>query len=233
MGIADEREIVVLPPTGTLALVDLMGGDLSVVGAARVSTGKDPEHASKGEELDRKLIRFLMANGHGTPFEHAVFQFYVKTPIFVAREWFRHRVGSFNEQSGRYATYKAEFYVPDHVRGPHPDNKQMSVRLVDEAKTSDVQDYMRRIYDQAFEAYGDMMYDGIAREMARMVLPVSLYTSFWWTVNARSLMNFLMLRANERAQWEIQQYAEAVEGTFAGAMPLTYAAWIDADRRAP
>lgn len=216
---------------GEVRLVDHMAADLKVVGAARISTGKGPEDASKGPESDEKLIRFLMSNGHGTPFEHAVFQFYVKAPIFVAREWFRHRIGSFNEQSGRYGTYKPEFYVPDHVRVPDPANKQQSVRahgnetllttLIDENNQA------------CFSLYDQLLKAGVAREMARMVLPVNLYTSFWWTVNARSLMNFLMLRNDARAQWEIQQYADAVETIFTEAMPMTRWAFIDNERKAP
>lgn len=225
--------IVVLPPYGTISLIDRMGGDLSVVGAARVSTGKDPEHSSKGPEFDERLIRFLMENGHGTPFEHAVFQFYVKAPIFVAREWFRHRIGSFNEQSGRYGTYEPEFYLPEQARVPDEGNKQRSHILPGNEIAAHMQRQMREAFEHSYRTYKDMLTDGLAREMARMVLPVSLYTSWWWTVNCRSLLNFLMLRADERAQWEIRMYAEVIEGVLKGAMPMTYAAWIAAGRRAP
>lgn len=218
---------------GSLELVDDMASDLKVVGAARVSTGKDPEHASKGVESDEKLIRFLMANGHGTPFEHAVFQFYVKAPIFVAREWFRHRIGSFNEQSGRYGQYEPEFYVPDHVRVPDPTNKQQSVRQTDDSLSYDVTEHLRFSYQRDFATYKHLLRDGVAREMARMVLPVSLYTSFWWTVNARALLNFIMLRDSDRAQWEIAEYAQILGGIVKGRMPLTWAAFEAAGRKAP
>jgi thymidylate synthase (FAD) len=205
---------------------------------ARVSTGKRPEDAfpsSKGEAADTGLIRFLMQNGHGTPFEHAVFQLFVKAPIFVVREWQRHRMASYNEQSGRYSEFHPEFYVPDHVRTPDPVNKQSSIKneTIDQAMRDAIRFSLKGTAELAFDSYRQMLDNGVAREMARMILPLSTYTSFWFTVNARSLMNFMELRNAPAAQWEIQQYAAAVEGTFAGAMPLTYAAWIDADRRAP
>lgn len=211
-----------------------MASDLKVVGAARISVGKDPEHASKGVESDEKLIRFLMSNGHGTPFEHAVFQFYVKAPIFVAREWFRHRMGSFNEQSGRYGEYQPEFYIPDHVRVADPANKQQSIRAPkDQYHKNFMYNELADDYAYAFEAYERLLASGVAREMARMVLPVSLYTSFWWTVNARSLLNFIMLRADDRAQFEIREYAQIISGMFKARMPLTWAAFESNGRKAP
>lgn len=221
---------------GEVLLVDHMASDQKVTGAARVSTGKGPEYTSKGPEADEKLIRFLMSNGHGTPFEHAVFQFFVKAPIFVVREWQRHRIGSFNEQSGRYSELKPEFYVPDHVRVPDPVNKQSSIRLDDPdnmAGLGGVQEQIRRSSTEAFIEYRAMLDTGVSREMARMVLPVNTYTSMWWTVNARSLLNFLMLRNAPAAQLEIREYAAAIEAMFAEVMPVTHVAFVDADRRAP
>lgn len=213
---------------GSVVLVDHMASDAKVVGAARVSTGKDPAVASKGPAGDAKLIAYLMEHGHGTPFEHAVFQFYVKAPIFVVREWQRHRMASYNEQSGRYTEFQPEFYVPDHVRGPDPANKQSSVRIADRGLIA-----AQRSAEASFGEYKAMLDYGVAREMARIVLPLSLYTSFWFTVNARSLMNFLALRNHPAAQWEIQQYAQIIEGMFAKAMPLTRAAFMAVGRVAP
>ena len=213
---------------GLVLLVDHMASDVKVVGAARVSTGKTPEESSKGPEGDAKLIEFLMAHHHGTPFEHAVFQFYVKAPIFVVREWQRHRMASYNEQSGRYAEFQPEFYQPDHTRGTDPKNKQSSVRTGDRAPLG-----LKRMAEAAYAEYRAMLDAGIAREMARIVLPLSLYTSFWFTVNARSLMNFLALRNAPAAQWEIQQYAVAIEALFGEVMPLTYAAFVKSGRVAP
>lgn len=225
---------------GLVTLVDHMASDLKVTGAARVSTGKGPEYTSKGPEADVRLIHYLMTHGHGTPFEHAVFQFFVKAPIFVIREHQRHRIGSYNEQSGRYSEFQAEFYVPDHVRVPDPDNKQGAIRYEEHPDDPTGGGWDARIlegialsHDAAFGQYQHMLDQGVAREMARIVLPLSLYSSYWWTVNARSLMNFLMLRNADAAQWEIRQFAIAIEAMFAEIMPLTHAAFIDHGRVAP
>jgi thymidylate synthase (FAD) len=221
---------------GMVQLRGVLGGDHSVVGAARVSTKHGPDTASKGEESDAKLIRYLMTHGHGTPFEHCVFQWYVKAPIFVVREWQRHRMASFNEMSGRYAEFEPEFYMPQLPRVPDPGNKQSSVVPDDPNNIlrDNVWAAFEHVYAAAWEEYQDMLHKGgVAREMARMVLPLNLYTSFWFTVNARSLMNFLMLRNAPDAQWEIREYARALEAHFEQLMPLTHAAFLRAERRAP
>lgn len=231
---ASERMSSVLDH-GQVLLVDHMASDQKVTGAARVSTGKGPEYTSKGAEADERLIRYLMVHRHGTPFEHAVFQFFVKAPIFVAREWQRHRIASYNEQSGRYSEFQPEFYVPGHVRTPDPANKQSSVR-VEVTEGADTRDALFLMGDQMgdnFDLYGRLLRLGMAREMARIVLPLSLYTSFWFTVNARSLLNFLALRNHDAAQWEIRQYAEIIEAMFAEVMPLTHAAFQANGRVAP
>ncbi len=170
---------------GFVRLDAVMADDLSVVNAARVSFG------ARVEEMDDRnagLVRFLMRERHGTPFEHNFFRFHIKAPLFVTREWQRHRVGSFNERSGRYSELPDEFYVPAA---------------------------------------------GVAKEVARSVLPVGLYTEFYWSVNARSLMNFLSLRNAPTAQLEIRVYAEAAERHFEHAMPVTHAAFVAQGRTAP
>lgn len=220
---------------GEVRLLSYMADDLDIVGAARVSKGTEPEAASKGAQSDERLIRFLMDNGHGSPFEHAVFRFFVKAPIFVVREWQRHRMASYNEQSGRYAEFDPEYYLPQHARFPSTHNKQVSVRGIYDDPMID--DRMRADMDAAmldsFEAYESLMERGIARELARIVLPVSMYTRFWWTVNARSLMNFLALRNSDAAQWEIRQYAVAIEEMFRSVMPITHEAFASRGRVAP
>lgn len=229
---------------GELLLLDSMAGDHKVFGAARISTGKRPEDASKGDEADRKLIGFLMQNGHGSPFEHAVFQWYVDTPLFVRSEWQRHRIGSFNEFSGRYAEFKPKFYVPDHLRIPDPNNKQSSIRFdgslpeplsydPEEDSAEKYAGIVRSASEQSLSVYHQFLRSGISKEMARIVLPVNMYTQFWWTVNARALMNFLKLRNSPGAQWEIRQYAIGLEEIFAEAMPWTYEAFIANGRQAP
>jgi len=206
---------------GFVRLVETMGGDAGVVEAARVSYAG----TSKGEEKDRKLITYLLQHQHMTPFEHAILKFHVKCPIFVARQWFRHRFAAYNEISYRYTEIKDDFYVPSRWRAQDVKNKQSSVT----APTLD-HDALTRACQESVEkaktVYHEMLKAGVAREMARMVLPVNLYTEFYWTVNARSLMNFLSLRADKHAQWEIQQFAEALAEAFAAKMPWTYSAFL-------
>lgn len=230
---------------GEVLLVDSMAGDFKVVDAARISTGKEfvrleRSYERRWEEKDTRLINYLMRNGHGTPFEHAVFQFYIKCPLFVAREWQRHRIASYNEFSLRYAEVteegEAQFYIPDHMREPDPSNKQSSVIIDDYDRAGYVawaRRYLQANTEAAFEAYKELINKGVARELARTILPVNFYTKFWFTVNARSLMNFLMLRNAPSAQWEIQQYAQALEDLFLWKMPVTHLAFIDNGRKAP
>jgi thymidylate synthase (FAD) len=217
---------------GFVRLDDAMATDLSVVNAARVSFARRKEEM---DESDEGLIRFLMRDRHGTPFEHNSFRFHIRSPIFVAREWMRHRVGSFNEFSMRYAKATDDFYVPD------PDDVRTQVgkpgaytfdpvgpELADETREA-----MREVYEQAFATYERLVERGVAREVARSVLPVGAYTEFYWTVNARALMNFVSLRNAETAQREIQRYAEAVESFLADKMPVTHAAFVAGGRIAP
>jgi thymidylate synthase (FAD) len=210
---------------GQVRLIEAMGTDLSVVRAARVSTGSRPEDASKGEDRDAKLIRYLLKHDHGTPFEHNAFTFYVKAPVFVERQWLRHRIGSFNEISGRYTEYEPEFYVPAHARSQAKSNRQGSVAAEDDALDSTLDAAVRSTIEHAFGQYRQLLADGVARELARIVLPLNLFTEWYWTVNARSLMNFLRLRTQEDAQLEIRQYANAVETLWSERMPVTHAAW--------
>ena len=218
---------------GEVILVDSMAGDHKPIGAARISTGKRPEDALRGNDTDRHLLETLMTGGHGSPFEHAVFQWYVKAPLFVIREWQRHRMASYNEQSGRYAKFKSEFYFPDHVRVQDPNNKQSSVVSDDETLFREYREAVELATGDAFERYAKLLEHGVAREMARIVLPLNLYSSFWFTVNARSLMNFLMLRNALGAQFEIQEYARALEADFAALMPWTHEIFVANGRKAP
>jgi thymidylate synthase (FAD) len=187
------------------------------------------------DESDEGLIRFLMRERHASPFEHSVFRFHVRSPIFVAREWFRHRWGSFNEFSMRYAKATDEFYVPepDDVRTQVGKPGAYSFEPVDDELAERTRDELREIYEQAYETYERLVEAGVARELARAVMPVGAYTEFFWTVNARALMNFVSLRAAEAAQREIRRYAEAVEQFFAAEMPVTHAAFVAAGRVAP
>ncbi len=217
---------------GFVRLDDAMANDLSVVNAARVSFARRKEAM---DESDAGLVRFLLRERHGTPFEHNAFRFHVRAPIFVAREWMRHRVGSFNEFSLRYAKATDDFYVPeaDDVRSQVGKPGAYSFEPVDPELAERTRDELRGVYDAAYEAYARLVDLGVARELARCVLPVGAYTEFYWTVNARSLMNFVSLRGAETAQREIRRYAAACERFLAERMPVTYAAFVAADRIAP
>jgi thymidylate synthase (FAD) len=217
---------------GFVRLDDAMAGDLSVVNSARVSFGRRKEEM---DESDEGLIRFLMRDRHGTPFEHNAFRFHIRAPIFVVREWMRHRVGSFNEFSMRYAKATSDFYVPeaDDVRSQVGKPGAYSFEPVDAGLAEQTREELRAVYEQAFETYERLVEAGVARELARSVMPVGAYTEFYWTVNARALMNFVSLRAAETAQREIRSYAEAVETFLAEKMPITHAAFVAAGRVAP
>jgi len=218
---SEHREPVKVLDKGFVRLVDFMGGDQGVVDAARVSYGG----VSKGADADRKLIAYLLKHSHLTPFEHAVFKFHVAAPIFVARQWFRHRFAAYNEISFRYTEVKDYFYMPEKWRGQDKKNKQGSAAAV-ELDQKALNEMFAKQVEAALSTYKKMIEAGVAREMARMVLPVNLYTEFYWTVNARSLMNFVALRADGHAQWEIQQYGEAMAKAFREAMPWTYEAFL-------
>lgn len=238
MSIINDVNTIEMSSDITVKLIRSLASDEHVVQAAQVSV--------KGEnnpETDMpRLINYLMSSGHGSPFEHSYFTFFVEAPIFVAREWFRHRISSFNEMSGRYSKLLPKFYTPDANRKMV--NVGTSARP-EMAPGSEEQRNMVGITDQdvaqfAWDAYIDRLDAGISNEIARTILPLNIYTQFYWSVNARSLMNFLSLRVDSpdaarrtRPQWEIQAGAEEVERYFAVEMPDTYAAFVKHGRVAP
>jgi thymidylate synthase (FAD) len=216
---------------GFVAVDGALASDLAVVNGARVSFNQASDEMT---ERDGGLIRFLMREGHGSPFEHGYFRFIVKAPLFVVREHHRHRAGhSYNEWSGRYSKMEPEFYVPDYVRTQVGKPGAYSFEPVDPELAERTREELREVYEHAFETYESLVEAGVARELARSVIPVGAYTEFFWTVNARALMNFVSLRAAETAQREIRRYADAVEQFFAAKMPVTHAAFVAADRIAP
>src|SRR4029450_7852891 len=217
---------------GFVRLDEAMADDASVVNGARVSFAR---HKAEMDDSDAGLIRFLMRERHGTPFEHNAFRFHIRAPIFVAREWFRHRVGSFNEVSMRYAKATDDFYVPEpqDVRTQVGKPGAYSFEPVSDDVAETTREELRQVYETAYSAYERLVELGVARELARAVLPVGAYTEFYWTVNARALMNFLSLRNSENAQREIRRYAEACERFFAERMPVTYEAFVASGRTAP
>ena len=217
---------------GFVRLDDAMADDLSVVNGARVSFAR---HKDEMDESDEGLIRFLMRDRHGTPFEHNSFRFHIRCPIFVAREWMRHRVGSFNEFSLRYARATDDFYVPEaeDVRSQVGKPGAYSFEPVSDEIAEATREKLQAVYDAAYQAYEQLVELGVARELARCALPVGAYTEFYWTINARSLMNFLSLRNSETAQREIRRYAQACELFLEQLMPVTYAAFVAGGRVSP
>jgi len=216
---------------GSVTLVDFMGGDSRVDQAAGVSLGRFDRQ--REEDKQRKIIKYMMKHRHGTPFEHSVFTFHVKTPIYVAREWMRHRIGSYNEISARYTEIESQHYNPKPLRGQSGENRQGSVELESSDEHDAIRAAIRRNQDGAFALYHQLLDSGIAREIARGVLPQSTYTEFVWTVNARSLMNFISLRMTLDAQYEIRVYAEALYDIFMETMPLTAEAFTMEGYKAP
>jgi thymidylate synthase (FAD) len=208
---------------GFIRLVDHMGSDMAIVKSARVSYGNE----SKGPEADKKLIKFLLQHNHGTPFEHLTFTFHVKCPIFIARQWFRHRIGSFNEISLRYTQYDdTEFWVPEEWRSNNKHNKQMSGAM----ELSPLEnEHLYRVYHealaQAHDTYNELISKGVCREQARGILPMGAYTEFYWTVNARSLFNFIKLRGSPEAQKEIRDFIPPIIEYMKTIAPWTYEAW--------
>lgn len=199
-----------------------MADDLTVVNAARVSFAT---RKSVLELSDEKLIGFLMRERHTSPFEHAVFRFHVRAPIFVVREWQRHRMASYNEQSGRYSEFKELFYKPDYVRSQVGKPGAYHFEAMDPVTSEEVRNVIDIHNHMSFNMYQDLMTAGVAKEQARLVLPNTLYTEFWFTANAHSIMNFLRLRNSEHAMYEIREFAKAIEQDFAEQMPVTFRAF--------
>lgn len=211
---------------GFVRLVDYMGGDEAIVQAARVSYGK----GTKTVHEDRGLIRYLMRHGHTTPFEMVELKFHVKLPIFVARQWIRHRTANVNEYSGRYSVMKDEFYVPDHTV-----IHRQSLRNRQGRADAEVPAEMRqRVLDlllagqkNMYAGYEELLEADIARELARINLPLSLYTEWYWKIDLHNLFHFLYLRLDLQAQSEIRAYAEVIGGITRMVIPVAWEAFED------
>jgi thymidylate synthase (FAD) len=216
---------------GFIALDGALASDLAVVNGARVSFNQESDEMT---DRDAGLIRFLMRERHGSPFEHGYFRFIVKAPLFVVREHHRHRAGhSYNEWSGRYSKLEPEFYVPDFVRTQVGKPGAYSFEPVDEERRELARREIEENARLAYDAYERMLEEGIAKEVARAVLPLSTYTKYYWSCNPRSLMHFCGLRNQESAQFEIRQYAAAAESFLERLMPVTHQAFLDNGRAAP
>ena len=226
-----DTAIVDVLDKGFIALDGAFSSDLAVVNAARVSFNSQSDEMT---ERDEGLIRFLIRNRHGSPFEHGYFRFLIKAPIAVVREHHRHRAGhSYNEWSGRYSQIEAEFYVPDYVRAQVGKPGSYTFEAVDEETREAARAAIEKSGTEAFAEYERLLESGVAKEVARLVLPLSTYTKYYWSCNPRSLMHFCSLRNHDDAQYEIRQYAAAAEEFLAEHMPVTHAAFVANDRAAP
>jgi thymidylate synthase (FAD) len=230
-----EKSVVVLRSDMRVELIDSMASDSAVVRSARVSVIGDRTVEAPDAERDTGLVNYLMRNGHGLPFEHAMFTFYVEAPIFVWREVIRHRIASYNEESARYRKLKPVFYVPDSFRivrqGGTSAHPHLTVGTA--AQHEAVEAEFITSSTAAYSAYERLLAAGIAREVARMVLPVNIYSSAYVTMNARALMNFLSLRVEDEGMTfpshpmhEIELVARKFEAIFAEAMPMTHRAFL-------
>ena len=237
-------ETVIYRDDVSVELVKSSASDADVIWAARVSTAGEQSMDEIGQDPGKSagLINYLARERHGSPFEHTSMTFFVSAPIFVFREFMRHRIASYNEESGRYRELNPVFYVPDEDRKLIQIGKTGAYTFVDgtpeQFKVS--VEAMKKAYVVAYEQYKIMLDQGIAREVARVVLPVGLYSSMYVTMNARALMNFLSLRTSREGshfpsypQREIEMVAEKMEAEFARLMPLTYGAFEKSGRIAP
>lgn len=238
-------KIDVLPPYGFIELKKWSGDELDIVNAARVSFANESSYGRNSfgsvmlgqiSEEDAGLINFLLREGHGTPFEQGMMaHWHIKCPIFVRSQWFKHRIGmSYNEVSARYTELEPEWYVPDKARKQTGKPGHYTFETIeDPVVEKKMQDIINAGAYQAFDRYKRMVKMGVAKEEARIILPQNMYTEFRWTTNARSLMNFLRLRNEETAQYEIRKYAEAIESEFARVMPNVHKSFVENGRMAP
>lgn len=215
-----DKEIKVLDH-GFVRLVDYMGSDARIVQTARVSYGE----GTKTLREDAGLIDYLLRHEHTSPFEHVIFEFHAKMPIFVARQWIRHRTARLNEISGRYSVIKDEFYVPDSssINFQNKDNKQgRAVDDVPDSLKDKVISILSKDQEAVYKNYEEMIDDDIARELARINLPLSTYTEWYWQMDLKNMFHFLKLRMDHHAQWEIQEYGRAMAKIVKAVCPLAY-----------
>ncbi len=213
---------------GHVILQEIMGSDEVVVDSARISYDR------RGRSEDRALLRYLLRHRHTSPFEMGVMRFEVKMPIFVARQWIRHRTASLNEMSARYTELPNEMFVPEVVAAQSTDNKQgrqKPMYQLDDKPTIGQNELLGGIINRAnitaYTHYETLLEAGVARELARGVLPVNIYTKFVWKMDLHNLMHFLDLRLDSHAQKEIRDYAEVIGKLFALKFPMTYEAFVD------
>lgn len=204
---------------------DQKTADYAIVQSARVSYGD----GTKSVNEDRGLIRYLMRHTHTTPFEMIEFKFHCKMPIFIARQWIRHRTANVNEYSGRYSVMKDEFYTPDEdkVMYQSKENKQGGDSIVDSYVAKSFVESINDHNTSSYDLYQNALDSGISREQARTVLPLNLYTEWYWKIDLHNLFHFLSLRCDSHAQWEIRVFADAMLSLIKPIVPLAVEAWED------
>ncbi|WP_299415124.1 FAD-dependent thymidylate synthase [uncultured Sulfitobacter sp.] len=219
---------------GFIRVIDYMGDDAAICQAARVSYGK----GTKSVQNDEGLIRYLMRHWHSTPFEMCEIKLHVKLPVFVARQWIRHRTANVNEYSARYSILDREFYIPEasHINAQSVVNNQGRGGVLEGAEAARVLEILKSDSNRAYDHYESMIgetgpdgepQDGLARELARMNLPANIYTQWYWKVDLHNLFHFLRLRADSHAQYEIRVYADAICKVVADWVPAAYGAFED------
>ncbi len=222
---------------GFIRVIDYMGDDTSIVQAARVSYGKGTKKVS----TDSGLIKYLMRHWHSTPFEMCEIKYHVKLPIFIARQWIRHRTANVNEYSARYSILDKEFYLPaiENLAAQSQSNRQGRGEVISGDQAKKVLNLLKKDAEQTYDNYETMLnerYDGsiidekkvgLARELARMNLTLNTYTQWYWKTDLLNLMNFLRLRADHHAQYEIRAYADVMLDTVKRWVPITYEAFMD------
>ena len=222
---------------GFIRVVDYMGDDTSIVQAARVSYGKGTKQVSS----DAGLIKYLMRHWHSTPFEMCEIKYHIKLPIFIARQWIRHRTANVNEYSARYSILDKEFYLPsqENLAAQSTSNRQGRGDVLEGKQAEEVLELLKSDAERTYDNYETMLNErfdgstidenkkGLARELARMNLTLNTYTQWYWKTDLLNLMNFLRLRADKHAQYEIRAYADIMLSTLKKWVPITYSAFID------
>jgi thymidylate synthase (FAD) len=231
------NQIIPILDHGFIRVVDYMGNDNSIVQAARVSYGRGTKTGSK----DAALIHYLLRHRHTTPFEMCEIKLHVKLPIFVARQWVRHRTASINEYSARYSILDGEFYVPnaDNMAAQSPENRQGRSQVLPADQANKIAKLLSENAERNFENYHYMLNEsesgqildqnrvGLARELARIGLPLSTYTQWYWKIDLHNLLTFLRLRVDQHAQYELRQYAEKILEIVRAWVPVTYEAFLE------
>lgn len=210
---------------GFIRIIDIMGNDDAIVQAARISYGKGTKHSSQ----DRALIRYLIRHKHTSPLEMCEIKLHIKMPIFVARQWVRHRTANINEYSARYSELDADFYIPEleNIAAQSQDNKQGRGENLPHDQALIIQNLIKENSETSYLRYEQMLQAGVARELARIILPVNIYTQWYWKCDLHNLLHFIALRAHNTAQFEIREYANVLLEIIKEWVPGVYEAFVD------